>query len=158
MSCYSPVDGGAPAESGSGDGNGGTKGAEGKQEITTGPTDQPAPAPPSEIPPTTTPPPSPTSVTKLTITGTTQLTTTQPQEDHSGASEENAVEYHAVYPTYAEEDGTNEPLLRKSPGQDTSSHRTSADQDGAGGNTNTTEEQTEELTERTCLFLPDPNT
>lgn len=151
--------GGGTAESDNGgDGGGGTKGAEELQESTMGRTDEAPATGAPEIPPTITPPPSPTSVSKITITATTQLptTTTQPQEGQGGTSEENTTEYYAVYSTYAEEDGTNEPLLRTSPGQDTPSHRSSVEQDGAGGNSNRND-PVEEQTDRTCL-LPHHNT
>lgn len=144
--------GNSPAESDSGgDGGGGTKEAEESQENTMGTTDETPTPPAPEIPPTTTPPPSPISVSKLTIT----TTTTQPQEGQGGTSE-NTTEYYAVYSTYAEEDGTHEPLLRTSPNQDTPSHRSSVEQDGAGGNSNR-RDTVEEQTERTCL-LPRHNT
>lgn len=155
--------GGGSADSNSGDdGGGGTSGAADTQQNTTVTLDEATVA--AEIAPRTpiTPPPSPTSLRQMPISGNTEVhintitTATHSQGGEGGTAEGNTTENYPVHSTYEEGDGTKEPLLSPSPDQDAPSPTRPIEQDGAGGNNNgrATVEETNELTERTCLLSP----
>lgn len=133
-----------------------SSGAEDTQQNTLGPEENISAPAAVELPATMTPPPSPSSTTKTAFTADIKLlptSTIHSQEEAIITPEDNTAESYAVYSKYVEEDGTKEPLLRPSPGQDEPSNK-AEQEDGAAGNNNGTAAGERLSTEKTFLLPP----